>query len=124
MKRKVTAEVNFENIYAYVQGYLRYWFFYSRFDFLIPSYIREQIRFRIASMRRTCYENGQCEVCGCRTTHLQMADKACAGDCYPPMIDKKTWRYLKVCSKDNIYGMVEYNTSFIVDFSKGKFIKI
>jgi hypothetical protein len=30
-----------------------------------------------------CYLDGSCKKCGCETTALQMANKACAGNCYP-----------------------------------------
>lgn len=43
-------------------------------------------------MNKACYENGECVICGCQTTALQMANKACDQPCYPEMMDKKLWR--------------------------------
>jgi hypothetical protein len=42
-------------------------------------------------MKKECYDNGECIMCGCSTTALQMCNKACEGKCYPAMMDKKMW---------------------------------
>lgn len=94
MKNK--KEYTLRNIFAYLQGNLRYRFYYSKyFKFLIRSHIREQIEYRINSMDRECYSQGYCKICGCQTTHLQMADKACDKPCYPKMMKKKQWKNFK-----------------------------
>lgn len=90
------AKLNFKNIIAYMQGNFRYRLYYSKCNFLIPLYIREQIDSRIESMKVECYNDGSCIKCGCRTTHLQMANKKCEGDCYPKMLSKKQWSYFKI----------------------------
>lgn len=89
------AKLNIDNVKFYLQGNIRYWLYYSKFQFLIPDYIKEQIECRINSMRKSCYNKGYCDKCGCKTTHLQMADKTCDGYCYPEMLDKKTWKKVK-----------------------------
>lgn len=89
------APVNLENIYAYIQGNIRYVLYYGKFKFLIRPHIREQIEYRINSMRRSCFDNGSCDECGCKTTNLQMADKSCDGNCYPKMLSKKEWKKAK-----------------------------
>lgn len=43
-------------------------------------------------MRPTCFINGSCDVCGCETTMLQMANKACEGGCYPHMMKAGYWK--------------------------------
>ena len=43
-------------------------------------------------MREGCYLSGSCEICGCDTPALQMANKACDGKEYPPMLSKKRWK--------------------------------
>jgi len=88
-------KISLKNIVAYIQGNIRYKLWYSKWNFLIPLYIREQIEIRIISMYNKCYEQGSCIKCGCQTTHLQMANKACDGNCYPKMLNKKKWQYLK-----------------------------
>ena len=93
--KKKQVVVNITNIFAYSQGHIRYWLYYSSLRFIIPLYIREQIEYRINSMRRTCYQQGQCELCGCKTTHLQMANKTCEGNCYPIMLNRKDWKWAK-----------------------------
>jgi len=90
-KEKVTIK----NIIAFIEGNIIYNLYYSSFKYLIPRYKREQIKVRIDSMNPECYEQGSCIECGCRTTHLQMASKKCKGDCYPVMLSKKRWEYLK-----------------------------
>lgn len=81
--------------YYYVQGNLRYKLFYSIFAFMIPNYIHEQIVARIKSMDKDCYNNGVCKLCGCATTALQMANKACEKPCYPKIQSKKDWQAMK-----------------------------
>lgn len=88
MKSKIT----FKNICAYLQGNLRYFCYYGKFRFLIRTHILEQIGARITSMDKACYNTGQCQLCGCATTALQMANKACDKPCYPKMLSKKQWK--------------------------------
>jgi len=89
------AKVNLTNIISYLQGNIRYKLFYSNFAFLIPVHIREQIQYRINSMDVQCYAQGYCKMCGCQTTALQMANKACDKPCYPSLVSKKRWNRLK-----------------------------
>ena len=42
-----------------------------------------------------CYNNGSCKMCGCKTTALQMANKACDKPCYPTMLSRKDWNRAK-----------------------------
>ncbi len=64
---------------------------------MIRDHIKEQIDYRIEVMDRDCYNQGSCIICGCSTTALQMADKACDKPCYPPMMKKKEWIKEKLC---------------------------
>jgi len=70
-------------------------------------------------MNRVCYDRGSCIVCGCMTTQLQMSDKACEGNCYPKMFNKREWKNLKF--KESIYtvGSCHWST----DNGKHKFIR-
>lgn len=93
-----------KNIWSFLQGNFRYKLFYSKFAFIIPKHIREQIQIRINSMDRQCYQEGQCKMCGCQTTALQMANKACDKPCYPKMItNKMIWRSVK----DGTMGIID-----------------
>lgn len=79
-----------------MQGNYRYKLYYSKwFGWLMRNHIREQIDARIRSMDTVCLSQGSCKLCGCQTTHLQMANKACDKPCYPPMVDSYTWFALK-----------------------------
>lgn len=93
------ARITLKNIFYYIQGSLRYRFYYSKLKFLIPLHIREQIYYRIMVMDEDCYSQGQCKLCGCSTTALQMANKACDKPCYPKMMNKKNWKKYKVTTK-------------------------
>ncbi len=84
-----------KNIWYYIQGNIRYKLYYGAFAFLLPEHIEEQITARIKSMDIKCYEDGQCKMCGCNTTALQMCNRACDKPCYPPMLTKKIWNKLK-----------------------------
>lgn len=80
------------DICNYLLGNYRYKLYYNeRLVFLMRDHIYEQIAFRISVMDRDCYHNGECKKCGCSTTALQMANKACGKPCYPAMMNKKRW---------------------------------
>lgn len=83
------------NIFAYIQGYSRYHLFYSKYSWLLPTYIYEQILWRISTMDSECFSKGSCKICGCDTTALQMANKACPKPCYPKMMNRRVWKMFK-----------------------------
>lgn len=116
------TKINLKNIYAYIQGNIRYKLYYSKYKCLrelIPKYIREQIGYRINSMDKQCFINGSCKLCGCQTTHLQCADKACDKPCYPYMLSKIKWeRVLKGLS------VYDSHTDSMWKLDKGKFKKV
>lgn len=84
-----------KNIYSYFQGWFRYSLYYSKYlHILLPKYLKEQIFKRINSVEYNspeCLSSGSCIKCGCKTTALQMANKACEGKCYPRMLSKKEY---------------------------------
>jgi len=79
-----------KDVFYYFQGNLRYWAYYNS-PFLIRKHILEQIDFRIKVMNQECFNSGSCIKCGCKTTALQMCDKSCEGNCYPPMMNSWDW---------------------------------
>lgn len=89
------GNVKLIDVWYYIQGNVRYKIFYSKFRWLIRQHIREQINFRIAVMRKECYDNGECVACGCATTALQMCNKACDEYCYFSMLNKHEWKYFR-----------------------------
>lgn len=90
-------EITFKNVLAYIQGNVRYQLFYSKhLKKLIRLHIFEQISYRIKVMDKECLAKGECKLCGCETTALQMADKACNKPCYPPMMSKEVWKAYKI----------------------------
>lgn len=79
------------NVWAFLQGTIRYKLYYSRLRALIPRHVRAQIAWRIRFMEPECLRRGSCVRCGCRTTALQMASKSCDRPCYPPMMGRGDW---------------------------------
>lgn len=82
----------------YIQGYSRYHLYYikkGKFRKWIPRYIVEQFEYRLGVMDHECLNNGSCKICGCDTTALQMANKACDKPCYPEMMKKSSWEIFK-----------------------------
>ena len=106
--------------YYYVQGNLRYKLFYSKFAFLLPKYIKEQIDARISSMDEKCYLDGSCKLCSCSTTALQMANKACDKPCYPKMQKKKIWAEMK---KNPLVFIIDNGIGWVLT-QQGKFKQV
>ena len=82
------------DIYYYIQGWTRYYLYY-KYSFLMRKHIKEQIQYRIISMDNTCFSNGNCKMCGCATTALQMCNKQCDKPCYPKILNRKKWNAVK-----------------------------
>lgn len=92
MKLRITLA----NVKSYIEGTLRYNLFYSKWwVWLIRPHIYQQIQLRIIVMDKDCYDSGACKLCGCSTTALQMAQKACDKPCYPPMMNRRIWKRFK-----------------------------
>ena len=91
------TDYTLSNIKAYLVGNFRYAIYHSTyFKWLIRKHIKSQIEFRIKYMNPVCYNQGSCEICGCKTTALQMSDKACDNPCYPSMmLDREWWMFLR-----------------------------
>jgi len=103
------AKISIKNIWAYLVGNYRYKLYHSSiFIFLMRPFIQEQITWRITVMDKQCYNEGSCKMCGCATTALQMANKACDKPCYPTMLNYKEWSTFKTYewmfdNKTNLY---------------------
>jgi|SRR6218665_202643 len=81
-----------KDVWAYATGHYRKTLFYSPFDRLIRSHIRDQIQHRLFTMDRQCREQGYCKLCGCDVPAMQFSSKSCDKPCYPPLMGKKKWR--------------------------------
>ena len=86
------AKINLLNIMSYLVGNFRYALYYDSWKFLIRRHIYQQITWRIEVMDQECYQKGSCKLCGCSTTALQMANKACDKPCYPSMMGRRKWK--------------------------------
>lgn len=99
-----------KDVWFYIQGNVRYKIYYKKiasnkitsffFSWFLSKHVKEQIDVRIVSMDKECYEKGECKICKCATTHLQMANKACDKPCYPAMLNKKEW---EDCKREGFY---------------------
>lgn len=89
------SDYSLSNIKHYLVGNFRYKLYYGKLVWLILPHIKEQIDFRIKHMNPRCYAAGSCEMCGCKTTALQMSNKTCDNPCYPTMMSKKAWNSFK-----------------------------
>lgn len=84
-------------MYHYLLGNYRYWLISKPIlKLLVRKHIREQSYYRVKVMDVECLINGACIKCGCATPNLQMANKSCEGNCYPPMMSKKEWYTFKI----------------------------
>jgi hypothetical protein len=122
------------DMWHYIVGNYRYFFYYggtlSRKSGIISwlrkqvlrEYIKEQIAFRIHVMKQECYDNGECIMCGCSTTQLQMCAKTCDDNCYPPLLSKDNWYFFKrgvlMWSENNAYCWQYISTEFKIFRSK------
>lgn len=78
----------------FLLGTYRYEVYYMN-PWWLRDFIVDQFEARIASMNPKCYTDGQCVMCGCQTTALQMAKKSCNAPCYPPLMGRKEWEAFK-----------------------------
>ncbi len=95
------------DIWHYLVGNYRYKLFYKNCKkgvvcfkptkhTLMRQHIWEQICYRLQVMDKECFNKGQCKICQCETTQLQMSSKRCEGICYPTMMNKKEWERFKI----------------------------
>ena len=115
------AKINIKNIYSYIIGNYRYKLYYSKnFSWLMRNFIKRQITLRINSMDEECFNNGQCKMCECKTTALQMANKECDKPCYPKILSKKNWYKFTLNSFFGV-GIIIDGKKWIIDLENNKF---
>lgn len=90
-----------KDIFYYIQGNIRHKLYYSDYRKWLRPHIIEQFEFRIFWMDTQCYNNGECKICGCETTKLQMANKSCDKPCYPPFMNLEDWKTFKILRDTN-----------------------
>lgn len=56
--------------------------------------------------------NGSCKICGCDTTALQMADKACPKPCYPPMMNRENWMMYKMIQNIDVKDTIDVSSMY------------
>lgn len=88
----------------FLLGTYRYEVYYMN-PWWLRDFIVDQFEARVASMNPKCYSDGQCVMCGCQTTALQMAKKSCNAPCYPPLVGRKEWESFKENGGGEIDGV-------------------
>lgn len=104
IKKLSLSKNKFSVVYSYFLGNFRYRLYYYRrykenfnspLMFFMRGHIAEQIEYRIYWMDIECYDKGECKICGCATTALQMCNKSCEKPCYPDMMSRWQWKRYK-----------------------------
>lgn len=103
------ARVTLRNILAVIQA----WFRRKQLQIdgtTLDQHIFEQVIWRRTQVRAkspSCWQSGECIVCGCEILGKTMEDRACSVSehpdlqkkgrevCYPEMMDKQTWKEYK-----------------------------
>lgn len=94
------SNITFKNVRAWFEGKYRYKLYYSAtWGWLMRTHIRQQIAWRISIMDGECLSQGSCKLCGCQTTALQMAKKACDKPCYPKLMNERAWKTMQTALK-------------------------
>lgn len=102
----IKGDAPLSDVLHYIVGNYRYWLYYKvatkgNKPMLMRQHIFEQINKRCFEwMDIKCFKDGQCKICGCSTTALQMSNKACDKPCYPEMMYKGAWELFKVGKLD------------------------
>lgn len=116
MKSSMTGE----DVWYYIQGNVRSYMYYTNWWFLplhifIPAHVLQQMVVRLNTIEGSkCYEKGSCKHCGCKVPPLTFCNKACEGNCYPKMINKKDWLSFKL-NKARWFGLAVWV------YAEGKF---
>ena len=97
-------EINIGLALDFLIGTYRYEVYYMN-PWWLRDCIVDQFEARMASMNPKCYSDGQCVMCGCQTTALQMANKSCNAPCYPPLMGAKEWEAFKENGGGEINGV-------------------
>ena len=85
------AKINLPNIKGYLQAHYRQAL--DEMGFL-DKHIYEQAEWRLERVKEKspdCYNSDNCVKCGCEVSSKVFEDRACEGNCYPPMMSKEEW---------------------------------
>ena len=105
MKKKHITQTTLKEKIDYFRAQIRYWAFTREYFWLVPKHIQEQYNWRLYKMDAQCFEQGECKLCGCDTTKLQFANRACDKPCYPRMKNKKNWKQYKKENENILYEL-------------------
>lgn len=96
-QRKVSLKrLTLTNIRGFTQGHLREYEANG-----LSKHIKEQVLWRIVTMRQTCLEKGECP-CECSVPSKQFEDRACEEGCYLPLLNEEDWENYKSISEMNM----------------------
>lgn len=81
-KKVKRRQVTIEDVKCFIIGYTRYFLFTHRMSFLIRKKILKIYYKRLTKAKIECFENGQCEGCGCDFPAVLFCKKGCKLGCY------------------------------------------
>lgn len=122
LKNLIQGKTSIKDVLYYMQGMYRYRLWYSNFGKkFIRKHIEKQIDYRVLVMNPLCYSQGSCIKCGCMTIALQMCNKPCEGNCYPPMLSAGEW-FLYYRGSYPVFRRIDKAQYWIIVNGETKFI--
>ena len=92
-KEQKKREITFHNILSYLEGNTKY--LLNIFG-VFPTYMQEQVLWRLNICKEDCIKNGACEYCGCPPEKKAFVEESCNhGDRFPDMMGKEEWEQYK-----------------------------
>jgi hypothetical protein len=105
------SKITIRNVLAVIQAYFRKARMLDGYS--LPSHIYEQIIWRRTQVMKkspSCWERGECRVCGCEILGKTMEDRNCSATdigeepCYPTMMKKDEWRTYKTSNNIKLFS--------------------
>lgn len=85
--------LNSKNIKSFIEGNSKY--VYNKFVGL-PSYIKEQVAYRLLQCKDDCVPNNKCKYCGCPPKKKAFVHESCnKGVRFPNLMNEKDWNEYK-----------------------------
>lgn len=95
MAKKISIKDIFKtkNILSYLEGNVKY---YYDAIFGLPVDIKDQILYRLALCKDSCFTKDGCEYCGCDSIKKAFTEKSCNdGKKFPDLMSKEEWNKFK-----------------------------
>lgn len=96
------SDITIGKVQSFIQGYSRY--YYDNI-FGMPSWIKEQVFFRLFTCKDSCLITGACKKCTCPTIKKAYATASCNEEEFPDLMPAQEWEDYK--KANNITGLNE-----------------